>query len=72
MNAPSYVQSIPLQTSVMGPIDRSEPDVEDILHLEEDGNRITRKTKDNIMKEAHEPRSEEFVWYFLFPYGKMA
>ncbi|KNE86955.1 hypothetical protein PSTG_19676, partial [Puccinia striiformis f. sp. tritici PST-78] len=60
---------MPILTSVMAPIDCAQPDVEDELEVSSNLNEITRKTRDNIVNEAHELKSEEFAWYFLFPYG---
>ncbi|GIY52632.1 hypothetical protein CDAR_584341 [Caerostris darwini] len=63
-------QIIPLQTSVMAPIDVMQPNVENEIQVSRNLNEITRKTKDNIVNVDHELKAEEFVWYFLFPYGK--
>ncbi|GIY68550.1 ATP-dependent DNA helicase [Caerostris darwini] len=63
-------QIIPLQTSVMAPIDVMQPNVEDEIQVSRNLNEITRKTKDNIVNVDHELKAEEFAWYFLFPYGK--
>ncbi|GIY57521.1 ATP-dependent DNA helicase [Caerostris darwini] len=63
-------QIIPLQTSVMAPIDVMQPNVEDEIQVSRNLNDITRKTKDNIVNVDHELKAEEFAWYFLFPYGK--
>lgn len=60
---------MPILTSVMAPIDCAQPDVEDELEVSSNLNEITRKTRDNIVNEAHELKSEEYAWYFLFPYG---
>ncbi|GFR26382.1 uncharacterized protein TNCT_70581 [Trichonephila clavata] len=68
---PSQVEAAPLiQTSVMAPIDRVEPNVEDEIEISDDDNEIKRKTKNNIVIEAHELKAEDFSWYFLFPYCK--
>ncbi|GIY31477.1 ATP-dependent DNA helicase [Caerostris extrusa] len=63
-------QIIPLQTSVMAPIDVMQPNVEDEIQVSRNLNEITRKTKNNIVNVDHELKAEEFAWYFLFPYGK--
>ncbi|GFR06815.1 ATP-dependent DNA helicase [Trichonephila clavata] len=63
-------QIIPLQTSVMAPIDVMQPNVEDELQVSRNLNEITRKTTDNIVNVGHELKAEELAWYFLFPYGK--
>ncbi|GIY85768.1 2-oxoisovalerate dehydrogenase subunit alpha, mitochondrial [Caerostris extrusa] len=63
-------QIIPLQTSVMAPIDVMQVNVEDEIQVSRNLNEITRKTKDNIVNVDHELKAEEFAWYFLFSYGK--
>ncbi|KAL3271802.1 hypothetical protein HHI36_022272 [Cryptolaemus montrouzieri] len=63
-------ETIPIQTSVMLPIDSVQPDVEDELEVSENVNEIRRKTNNNIVNEAYELKAEEFAWYQLFPYGK--
>lgn len=63
-------ETIPIQTSVMLPIDSVQPDVEDELEVSENVNEIIRKTNNNIVNEAYELKAEEFAWYQLFPYGK--
>lgn len=63
-------QTIPLQTSMMGPIGVMPPNVENELQVSRNLNEITRKTKDNIVNVGHELKAEELAWYFLFPYGK--
>ncbi|KAF9409134.1 hypothetical protein HW555_011413 [Spodoptera exigua] len=63
-------ETIPIQTSVMLPIDSVQPDVEDELEVSENINEIRRKTDNNIVNEAYELKAEEFAWYQLFPYGK--
>ncbi|GIY78100.1 ATP-dependent DNA helicase [Caerostris extrusa] len=60
-------QIILLQTSVMAPIDVMQPNVEDEIQVSRNLNKITRKTKDNIVNENHELKAEEFAWYFCFP-----
>ena len=65
----SQATAIPIQTTVMGPIDCVQPDVEEELEVSDNLNEIVRKTRDNIVNEAHEWKSEEFAWYFLFPNG---
>ncbi|GFY58570.1 ATP-dependent DNA helicase [Trichonephila inaurata madagascariensis] len=66
---PAY-QIIPLQTSVMAPIDAMQPNVEDELQVSRNLNEISRKTTDNIANVGHELKAEEPAWYFLFSYGK--
>lgn len=67
----SQAEEVPLiQTSLMAPIDCAEPNVEDEIEISVNDNEIRRKTKDNIVNEAHELKAEEYTWYFLFPYGK--
>ncbi len=58
-----------LQTYVMTPIDCVQPDVEEILEVSQDLNKIIRKTTDNIVNESHELKAEELAWFYLFPYG---
>ncbi|CAG9799443.1 unnamed protein product [Chironomus riparius] len=65
----SQFSEIPVLTSVMGPIDCVQPDVEEELEVSESLNEIVRKTRDNLVNEAHEWKSEEFAWYYLFPNG---
>ncbi|KAG5685124.1 hypothetical protein PVAND_014320 [Polypedilum vanderplanki] len=62
-------QHIPVQTSLMAPIDFDLPDVEDVLIENENINEIVRKTKDNIVNINHEKKAEEYAWFHLFPYG---
>lgn len=61
---------IPLQTSVMAPIDVMQPNVEDELQVSRNLHEITQKTKDNIVNVGHELKEEEFAWYFLSSNGK--
>ncbi|GFR18849.1 ATP-dependent DNA helicase [Trichonephila clavata] len=63
-------QIIPLQTSVMDPIDIMQPNVEDELQVSRNLNEINRKTTDNIVNVGHELKVEELAWYFLFPCEK--
>lgn len=51
-------QIIPLQTSVMAPIDVMQPNVEDKLQISRNLNEITRKTKDNIVNVGNELKAE--------------
>ncbi|KAG5674477.1 hypothetical protein PVAND_004445 [Polypedilum vanderplanki] len=62
-------QHIPVQTSLMAPIDFDLPDVEDVLIENENIDEIVRKTKDNIVNINHEKKAEEYAWFHLFPYG---
>lgn len=66
----SQVQSLPISSSIMAPIDAFQPDVEEELEVSSNLNEIKRKTNNNIVNEAHELRAEEFSWFSLFPYGK--
>ncbi len=61
---------VPISTSIMHPIDIAQPEVEDAFIFNEKTNELIRKTKDNIINEAHELKAEEFAWYYLFPYGR--
>ncbi|GFU99744.1 uncharacterized protein TNCV_49601 [Trichonephila clavipes] len=54
----------------MAPIDCAEQKDKDEIEISDNGNVIRRKTKNNIVNQAHELKAEEFAWYFLFPYGK--
>ncbi|KAJ9574962.1 hypothetical protein L9F63_007880, partial [Diploptera punctata] len=54
-------QVIPLQTSVMAPIDVMQPNVEDELQISRKINEITRKTSNNIVNVGHEMKAEEFA-----------
>ncbi|CAG5001922.1 unnamed protein product [Parnassius apollo] len=45
-------ETIPIQTSVMLPIDSVQPDVEDELEVSENVNEIRRKTNNNIVNES--------------------
>ena len=60
---------LPIQTSVMLPVESIQPDVDDELQVSENLNEIVRKTEDNIVNVTHELKSEEFAWYHLFPYA---
>ncbi|KAG5666753.1 hypothetical protein PVAND_014765 [Polypedilum vanderplanki] len=62
-------QDIPVQTSLMAPIDFDLPDVEDIINENENIDEIVRKTNDNIVNVNHEKKAEEYAWFHLFPYG---
>ncbi|KAG5680197.1 hypothetical protein PVAND_009722 [Polypedilum vanderplanki] len=62
-------QDIPIQTSLMAPIDFDLPDVEDIINENENIDEIVRKTNDNIVNVNHEKKAEEYAWFHLFPYG---
>ncbi|KAG5666270.1 hypothetical protein PVAND_017605 [Polypedilum vanderplanki] len=62
-------QHLPVQTSLMAPIDFDLPDVEDVLIENENINEIVRKTNDNIVNVNHEKKAEEYAWFHLFPYG---
>ena len=66
----TQVDSIPIQTSIMAPIDSFQPDIEEELETSSNLNEIVRKTDNNIVKVAHELKAEEYSWFFLFPYGK--
>ncbi|KAL1493591.1 hypothetical protein ABEB36_009292 [Hypothenemus hampei] len=61
--------TVPMQTTVMLPIDNAQPHIENVLEVSGNVNEIRRKTNDNIGNEAHEIKAEEFAWYQLFPYG---
>lgn len=63
------INHLQLQTSLMGPIDCIQPDVEEEINVSTRLNEIVRKTTDNIVNESHELKAEEFAWYHLFPYG---
>lgn len=63
-------QFVPVQTSVMAPVDYEHPDVEDELQESRNINEIVRKTKDNIVNVTSEFKAEELAWFYLFPYGK--
>ena len=69
------VDSIPIQTSVMGPIDAHQPqENSELIGIPSDGEQckllqISRKTTENIVNDRHEPKAEEYAWYHLFPYG---
>ncbi|GIY05128.1 ATP-dependent DNA helicase [Caerostris darwini] len=52
---------IPLRTSVMAPIDVMQPNVEDEIQVSRNLNKITLKTKDNIVNVDHELKAEEFA-----------
>ncbi|GBM01464.1 hypothetical protein AVEN_209285-1 [Araneus ventricosus] len=62
-------QFVPVQTSVMAPIDHEQPDVNDEFEENRNINEIVRKTKDNIVNVNRELKAEEFSWFHLFPYG---
>ncbi|GBO41872.1 hypothetical protein AVEN_143063-1 [Araneus ventricosus] len=62
-------QFVPVQTSVMAPMDHEQPDVNDEFEESRNINEIVRKTKDNIVNVNREMRAEEFSWFYLFPYG---
>ncbi|CAG9773736.1 unnamed protein product [Ceutorhynchus assimilis] len=64
-----HLENIPVQSSLLAPIDTIQPVEEEELDISTDLNKISRKTKDNIVNEAHERKVEEFSWFFLFPYG---
>lgn len=61
---------MPIQTSMIGPIDLVQPDVEEELNVSDNQNKIVRKTKDKIVNENHALKAEEFGWYHLFPCRK--
>ena len=63
-------QFVPVQISVMAPIDHEQPDVNDEFEESRNVNEIVRKTKDNIVNVNQELKAEEFSWFYLFPYGK--
>src|SRR5271154_5268824 len=69
VNLTSHVKGMCIQTSVMAPIDCIQPAVEEELEISRNVNEIVRKTKDNIVNEAHECKAEEYAWFYLFPYG---
>ncbi|KAF9407199.1 hypothetical protein HW555_012690 [Spodoptera exigua] len=52
-------ETIPIQTSVILPIDSVQPDVEDKLEVSENVNEIRRKTNNNIVNEAYELKAED-------------
>lgn len=63
------IDSVPVQTSVMGPVDGFQPDVNDELQVSQHLKEIVRKTKNNTVNEKHELEAEELSWFHLFPYG---
>ncbi|GFQ87130.1 uncharacterized protein TNCT_347151 [Trichonephila clavata] len=65
----SKIETIPVYTSVMAPIDSTQPTEEQVLDVSNNVNKITRKTTDNIVNVAYERKAEKFAWFFLFPYG---
>lgn len=54
----------------MALIDCAEPNVEDEIETSDNGNKIKRKTKDNLANKAYELKAEKYVWYIFFLYGK--
>ncbi|KAG5683289.1 hypothetical protein PVAND_012577 [Polypedilum vanderplanki] len=56
-------QHLPVQTSLMAPIDFDLPDVEDVLIENENINEIVRKTNDNIVNVNHEKKAEEYACF---------
>jgi PIF1-like helicase/Helitron helicase-like domain at N-terminus len=65
----AFTQHVPIQTSVMAPIDVVQPDVEEVIEESSNLNEIVRKTGNNIVNINREKKAEEFAWWFLFPYG---
>ncbi|GFR21211.1 ATP-dependent DNA helicase [Trichonephila clavata] len=68
-NVKCQIDTIPVHTSVMAPIDSTQPTEEQVLDVSNNVNKITRKTTDNIVNVAYERKAEEFAWFFLLPYG---
>ncbi|GFQ72031.1 ATP-dependent DNA helicase [Trichonephila clavata] len=68
-NVKCQIETIPVHTSVMAPIDSTQPTEEQVLDVSNNANKITRKTTDNIVNVAYERKAEEFAWFFLLPYG---
>ncbi|GFR21146.1 ATP-dependent DNA helicase [Trichonephila clavata] len=67
-NVTCQIETIPVHTSVMAPIDSTQPTEEQVLDVSNNVNKITRKTTDNIVNVAYEWKAEEFAWFFLLPY----
>ena len=59
---------IPVEVSMMSSIDCIQPDIEEEIEVSNHLNEIHRKTTNNIVNINHELKSEEFAWYYLFPY----
>ncbi|KAJ8674467.1 hypothetical protein QAD02_005729 [Eretmocerus hayati] len=62
-------ETLPIQTSVMLTNDQRQPNDKDAFEISDQTNKITRKTRDNIVNNDHEIYAEEFAWFQLFPYG---
>jgi hypothetical protein len=69
MDIDNLESSVPMQVSLMMPVDYAQPAEEDELEVSDNINEIRRKARDNIVNIGHEPKHEEFAWYNLFPYG---
>ncbi|GFY61705.1 ATP-dependent DNA helicase [Trichonephila inaurata madagascariensis] len=69
-NITCQTETIPVHTSVMNPIDGTQPTEVQVLDVSNNVNKITRKTTDNIVNVAPERKAEEFAWFFLMPCGK--
>ncbi|GFY05805.1 uncharacterized protein TNCV_4404721 [Trichonephila clavipes] len=54
---------LPVQTSIMGPIDCHKLEVSGNI------NKIVRKTKDNIVNINHEQKADELSLFYLYPHS---
>ena len=71
-------RDLPVQSSILMPIDRPQPSVKEYIDISDDEENteesinlasLRRKTGNNIVNQNHELKAEELSWIGLFPYG---
>ncbi|HKQ22631.1 MAG TPA: hypothetical protein VJS91_11365, partial [Nitrososphaeraceae archaeon] len=72
------VDGLPIQSSIIMPVDRPQPCVKDYVDISDDEEdtkdgtnlaSLRRKTANNIVNQNRELKAEKLSWVGLFPYG---